>query len=270
MTITINGQLMLAMLAERLVEIPTLKVIQANTDGISYFIHRDYDHHADRICREWEQVTKLVLEDVTYSRMFIADVNNYIAESLDGSLKQKGKYWHPDPLNYAASISQQQPPAWHKDLGNCVSIRAAVRQMVDHIPVEEFIRTHSDPFDFMLRYKCQRSDQLTIDGRVIQNTTRYFVSNNGGAMVKTGPARGPVGQAKKANGIDQRVYDQIMLETGGQWDARVCTKNKSVYDQTKTSVQAGYKVTECNNVNDFDWSAVNYDYYIAEARKLLI
>lgn len=270
MTITINGQLLLAMLAEQLAEIPTLKVIQANTDGISYYIDRRYEHHAERICREWEKVTALVLEDVTYSRMMIADVNNYIAESEDGSLKQKGKYWHPDPLDYHASISQQQPPAWHKDLGNIVSIRAAVAAMVEHIDVEQYIRTHSDPFDFMLRYKAARADQLSIDGRVIQNTTRYFVSTDGGAMVKTSPARGPVGQPKKANGVNDLEYNKVMQETGGQWDARVCTKNKSVYDIVKTSVQSGFKVTECNSVDDFNWRSVNYDYYIAEARKLMI
>lgn len=270
MTITINGQLMLAMLAEQLVDVPTLKVIQANTDGISYYIHRDYEYLAERICRDWEKVTALVLEDVTYSRMFIADVNNYIAESEDGSLKQKGKYWHPDPLDHFNSISQQQPPAWHKDLGNIVSIRAAVNSMVNHIDVETYIRTHSDPFDFMMRYKAQRSDALSIAGRRIQNTTRYFVSSNGGNMVKTSPARGPVGQFKKANGVNDLEYNRVMQETGGQWDARVCTKNKSTYDIVKTSVQSGFLVTECNNADDFDWRSVNYDYYITEARKLLI
>jgi len=34
MTITINGQLLLCMLAERLAVIPSLELIQVNTDGI--------------------------------------------------------------------------------------------------------------------------------------------------------------------------------------------------------------------------------------------
>ena len=270
MTITINGQLMLAMLIEKMILVPTLKIIQANTDGISYFIHRDYEHMVVQICREWEQLTKLSLEGVEYSRMFIADVNNYIAEETDGTLKQKGRYWHPDPLDHFNSISQSQPPAWHKDLGNIVSIRAAVASMVKGIDIETYIKLHSDPFDFMLRYKCQKRDNLYVGELKVQNTTRYFMSRAGGKMLKISPARGPEGQFKKANNVSQTEYDNIMLQTGGQWDERVCTKNKSRYASVSTGVQTGYLVTECNDASDFDWSNINYDWYVTEARKLLI
>lgn len=270
MTITINGQLMLAMLAERLANVPTLQVIQANTDGITYYIDRQYEPIAAEICKQWEAYTCLVLEDVEYNRMFIADVNSYVAEDMEGNLKQKGRYWFPDPLDHFNAISQSQPPAWHKDLGNIVSIRAAVANMVHGIDVEAYIRAHTDPFDFMLRYKARRGDKLLIDAREIQKTTRYFVSINGGQMMKVSPARGPIGQYKKANGVTDVEYNRVMLETGGQWDARVCTKNKSRYEAVETKIQTGFKVTECNNADDFDWSSVNYAYYVNEAKKLLI
>lgn len=270
MTITINGQLMLAMLAERLAAVPTLQVIQANTDGITYYIDRQHEPIAEQICRDWEALTHLVLEDVDYNRMFIADVNSYVAEDMEGNLKQKGRYWYPDPLDHFNSISQSQPPAWHKDLGNIVSIRAAVASMVHGIDVETYIRTHSDPFDFMLRYKTKRSDTLTIGGREVQKTTRYFVSTNGGQMMKTAPAKGPIGQYKKAQKVSDVEYNRIMQETGGQWDERVCTKNKSKYEPVETKIQTGFLVTECNDVAAFDWSAVDYTYYVAEAKKLLV
>ncbi len=80
MTITVNGQLMLAMLAERLVNVPTLQLLMINTDGITYFIHKDHQPQADAICKEWETLTRLTLEGVFYTRMWIRDVNNYIAE----------------------------------------------------------------------------------------------------------------------------------------------------------------------------------------------
>ena len=81
MAITINGQLMLCMLAEMLLEVPTLQFIQINTDGITYRVHRDYEPKAKEICEIWEKYTLLKLEDVDYSRMWIRDVNNYVAES---------------------------------------------------------------------------------------------------------------------------------------------------------------------------------------------
>jgi hypothetical protein len=145
MTITINGQLMVCMLAERLLTVPTFQIIQVNTDGITYRIHRDYEPQAAEICKQWEAYTLLKLEDANYRRMWIRDVNNYVAEDMKGKLKQKGAYWYPDPKNYAASISEASPPAWHKDLGNIVSIRAAVAAMVHGTDPEAFIRCHSDP-----------------------------------------------------------------------------------------------------------------------------
>lgn len=79
-SITINGQLMLAMLIENLVEIPTVQVIQANTDGVTYWIHEDYEPLAAQRCSEWEKLTKLTLESQNFTRMWIRDVNSYIAE----------------------------------------------------------------------------------------------------------------------------------------------------------------------------------------------
>jgi len=79
-SITVNGQLMLAMLIERLMTVPSLTMLMANTDGLTYYIHRDYEPRAAALCREWEVLTKLTLESVNYERMFIRDCNNYIAE----------------------------------------------------------------------------------------------------------------------------------------------------------------------------------------------
>lgn len=270
MSITVNGQLMLCMLAERLVNVPTLRVIQINTDGITYQIHRDHLPHAQQIEKDWQTLTHLKLEDVQYKRMWIRDVNNYIAEDMDGNLKQKGAYWHPDPLNYVKSISESQPPAWHKDLGNCISIRAAVMAMVHDIPPEHYIRAHTDPYDFMHRVKVGRADMLLFDGKPTQKTGRYYVSTDGGTLVKQAPPKGVAGAYKKANGVSDTEYDRVMTETGGKWDARVCTKNMSRYDDRETNLQAGQKVTICNRIEDFRFDNINYDYYVAEARKLII
>lgn len=270
MTITINGQLQLCMLAEWLLSVPTLKIIQANTDGITYYIHEDYEPQAAAICKQWEALTKLTLEDANYSRMWIRDVNNYIAESKDGSLKLKGAYWFPDPMNYADSISECQPPAWHKDLGNIISIRAAVIEMTQGIPAEQTIRCHTDAYDFMLRVKADRSSKLMLGDVAQQKNLRYYVAKNGHTLNKISPPTGPLGWPKKKNGIHDNEYFKIMRETGNQWDERVCTKNKSVYEQRTTSIESGWQIAECNHVNSFDFNNLNYEYYVQEAKKLVI
>lgn len=270
MTITLNGQLMLCMLAERLMTVPTLKIIQINTDGITYYIHKDHEPHAAQVCKEWEAFTCLVLEDVNYKRMFIRDVNSYIAEGTDGTLKIKGAYWTPDPLDYYASIANAQPPAWHKDLGNTVSIRAAVAAMVHGVRPEDYIRLCTNPYDFMCRIKVRRSDNLLLDGKAVQKTSRYYVTTNGGELIKTSPPTGQVGGFKKKNGVSDNEYSRIMSETAGQWDARVCTANKSKYEQRSTNIEAGNRITLCNDIDHFSFDNVNYDWYVAEAMKLII
>lgn len=272
MTIPINGQLLICMLVEWLLKVPTIALIQANTDGVTYRIHRDHLAHAQQVEKAWQEYTLLVLEDVHYSDMWIRDVNNYVARDLDGNLKQKGAYWHPDPLDYAGSIGKASPPAWHKDHSNIISTRAAVMAMVHGVDPEWIIRGHTDPFDFMLRAKVGRSDHLFIGDEEVQRVTRYFISTNGAPMVKVAPpvAGGVVGQFKRANGVTKAEYERVMQETGGEWDERVCTKNRSRYTERRNMIQAGWKVTECNDAADFDWSAVDYSYYIAEARKLVI
>lgn len=80
MSITINGQLLLCMLVEQLIKVPGLRMIQANTDGVTYYCPREYLDHTRAVCRWWEQLTQLTLEENLYSRMFIKDVNSYIAE----------------------------------------------------------------------------------------------------------------------------------------------------------------------------------------------
>lgn len=270
LTITINGQLMLCMLAEKLMTVPTLKIIQINTDGITYVIHKDFENQAVTICRYWERLTALTLEDANYKRIWIRDVNNYVAENPDGSLKLKGAYWYPDPQDYAGSISNAQPPAWHKDLGNVVSIRAAVAAMVHGVDPETFIRFTSNPYDFMSRIKVKRGDELYWGTEPAQRNTRYYVSTNGRPLTKIAPAAGPNGAYKRANGVTEAEYNRVMKECGGQWNPAVCTKNKSTYQNRKTEIEAGFLVSICNDVKDFNFENINYNWYINEAKKLVI
>lgn len=272
LSMPINGQLLICMLAEQLLTVPTIRLISVNTDGITYFIKREHLPQAQEIEKRWEQFTLLTLEDAEYSDLYLADVNSYIARYTDGTLKQKGRYWHPDPLDYAGSISTSSPPAWHKDHSNIISTRAAVAAMVHGVDPEIFIRAHTDWFDFMLRAKVGRQDHLFIGDKEVQRVTRYYVSTNGAPMVKVAPpvAGGVVGHWKRANGVTKAEYERVMAETGGQWDERVCTKNRSKYTERRTTIQSGWKVRECNDAATFDHRDIDYAYYVAEARKLII
>lgn len=178
MTITINGQLLLCMLSEMLMEIDGLRMIQANTDGVTIYCRRDAKHQIDAVRAQWEQLTGLELEEAVYSRMFIRDVNNYIAEYEGGKLKRKGAY--------------EYDLEWHQNQSSLVVQKAAEAALVRGEDVREFITRHDDPFDFMLRTKVPRSSRLEwdIDGVGVfrqQNITRYYIANTGGSLTKIMP-----------------------------------------------------------------------------------
>ncbi len=267
MTITINGQLLLCMLAERLMTVPSLQLIQINTDGITFKVHRSMDWLVSKICKEWEKATWLDLESVDYSRMWIRDVNNYVAESAkDKKTKMKGAYLYPETVKDYAGW-------WHKDYSALVVQRAAHAAMVHGVPVKQFVHMHGDPFDFMLRAKIPRDSTLRIGEREVQRITRYYMAKNGGPLTKLSP---PVegstpGQYKRGTKVSQLDYWTVMQQIGPNvWDARIHTKNKSKYDDRIMAFHVGFMVAECNRATDFNWSNVNYDWYINEAEKLII
>jgi hypothetical protein len=276
MTIPINGQLMICMLAEQLLKIPTLQIIQANTDGITYAIDASMEPYAVAVCKWWEQYTCLKLEAADYNRMWIRDVNNYLAEDTKGKLKQKGAYWHPDPNNYADSISNHSPPCWYKDLGNVASTRAAVAHMVHGFDLAMYLMVHAasglESFDYMLRAKASAGAKLMLGERYIQKVSRYYVAVHGEDLFKVNPPPEgyKIGDFKRAQGVSHSEYWDVMKEHGAPWNAAVCTKNQSRYADTKSGIDVGWKVVECNDARRFDWNNVNYQYYIQEARKLVI
>lgn len=177
MTITVNGQLLICLLSEWLMEIESLKMIQANTDGVTVLLDRADIPELEKICKKWEQYTELQLESAYYKRMFIRDVNNYIAEYEDGKLKRKGAY--------------EYDIEWHQNHSALVIQKAAQAFLVNGEPIEDFIRAHDDPFDFYLRTKVPRSSYLELvfpDRREsLQNITRYFISTDGGSLLKVMP-----------------------------------------------------------------------------------
>ena len=208
MKITLNGQLLLCMLAEKLIKVPGVELVSCNTDGLTVRVPRDLIGEVERIRGEWEQMTQLTLEEALYYRMFIRDVNSYIAEYMDGKLKRKGAY--------------EYDLEWHQNHSALVVPKAAEKVLVEGAPIRETVENWPDMYDFMLRAKVPRSSYLVIQypeewGNTdfpIQNTTRYYVAKGGGRLYKWMP---PL--AKKP---DQ--WRRIGVESG--WGVCVCNDIK--------------------------------------------
>lgn len=225
MVITVNGQLSLCLLAEKLLTIKDLKIIQVNTDGITVALPRCSKPEYDNICEAWQQQVGLQLEFADYSKMIIRDVNNYLSVYTNGKVKRKGAYQYEDL-------------GWHQNQGGLVIPMAAEAFMLHGTKIEDFIKNHSNKYDFMLRTKVPRSSSLVMvmeDGTEVQqqNICRYYPCKLGGKLVKIMPP----------------------LEEGGEL--------------RRLSLDKEWNVKTCNDVNDFN-DDVDYEYYISEALKLVV
>ena len=255
MAITVNGQLSLCMLAEALMQCEQLNMIQINTDGLTIKYPREYKEWVHSVCQWWEKLTKLELENVEYSRMFIRDVNNYVAEGVNGKLKRKGTY--------------EYDLGWHQNHSQKVVAKAAEAALVHGKDIREFIMNHDNHMDFMLRAKVPRSNVLEWGGEKVANIVRYYVSTDGDFLEKIMPAAGPIGDYKRANKLTDYYFNMIKDEVGDEWDERIHTKNKSKYEERRTGFHNGYTVMLCNNMQENSVVDINYEYYIKETQKLV-
>ena len=281
-SITINGQLLLCMLAEKLMKIPDLRMIQLNTDGLTFLSPKAYSNHVKEIWNWWQEMTGLVLEEVKYKAMFIAHVNAYIAVKEDDSIKRIGAYAYETAME---NVSTREL-AWHKDWSKRVVAKAAEAALVRNESIEHFIRNHKDPMDFMLRTKVKRDSSLFIEEPVmwggdvvcrkkiqVQNITRYYASTNGGYLVKVMPPT-PTQRDNWLSG------DHYMHKNTGAHCLKVkgkkppsgmylpCSPPSVDPPLRRVGVTVGQKVVDCSNMNNFA-DDIDYDYYIDEARKLV-
>lgn len=263
-SVTVNGQLQLFQLAESLSLIPGLRIIQANTDGITAYVPREHEYLFNMWCDEWEKATGLVLEYVDYDGMWIRDVNNYISRTFDGKIKRKGAYWYPEK-------DDDYDGVWNKDFSMMVVQKAASEWLLNGINPEAYVNISTDPYDFMKRYKTPGKAKVFIGDKEVTKTVRYYVCKTGKPMKKLAPPKGPISEFKRKNKLTDDYFNQVMKEIGlGVWDERVHTKNKSKYQEVITSVESGKLVKECNNMANFDWNDVDFEYYIDEIKKLNI
>ena len=228
MRITLNGQLLLCLLAENILfNVPGVKLIQCNTDGLTVRMPHGSSLALKMVCEHWEKLTKLTLEQMTYQKMCIRDVNNYVGQYLNGKVKRKGAY--------------EYDMEWHQNHSALVVPKVAEKVLLEGAPIRETVENWPDIMDFMLRVKVPRSSNLVIEYREngteqqfpLQNTTRYLITKTGGHLFKQMPP----------------------------------LKGKELWRQI--GVEAGWKVTPCNDVSEARGARVDFDYYVQEVEKLV-
>jgi hypothetical protein len=238
MQIRINGQLLLLMLAEKLTQIGC-RIVQANTDGLFVLLKKDAYSKVNSICREWEQLTKLTLEEDRFKAMYQYAINDYFAITEDNKVKEKGMFITAVKLG--------------KGLTPKIIPKAVISFFKDGIPVEDTIKNCTDIRDFLMSEKTGKQWHVEYINEEQQRTNRFYASTNGGYLWKwkdTGHKEGEiitytepyVGERKyKASA---RQYQNMLTASG---------------------------VTLLNKFDDkpIEERKINYRYYIMEAYKII-
>ena len=199
MSITLNGQLLLCLLAEQLIKIEGLRLIQVNTDGLTVWVPRSMKEQVEHAREAWQQRTGLNLEEAIYRSMMVADVNSYIAVYEDGSTKRKGRY--------------EWKVGWHQNAGGLVIPKVAEKVLVEDAPIRQTVENWPDRMDFMLRTKVPRNSYLQWGDEQVQNITRYYIAKGGKPLKKwMPPLKG------------KTEWRQIAVNSG--WTVQVCNDIK--------------------------------------------
>ena len=179
MKTTISGQIFISMWAEYICEnIPDCTILQINTDGITFRFPKKYRESLIKLSDEITYRCKLTYELNEYKKMVIRDVNNYSAQYLDNKIKHKGDF----------EINKEL----HKDPSMRIVSIALEKYFFEGKPVSETIQGHKNIYDFCMRLKTNRDSiaqyvTLNENGLHVQDlskTTRYYISNHGGALQK--------------------------------------------------------------------------------------
>ena len=174
-SVCITGQLFLLELARNLHKnIPELRIVQINTDGI--MVEFDDSHYEDvqEILKEWQERTGFELEEDEVSFIAQKDVNGYIEVQPNGSVKTKGGY-----------LVRGIAPAGAFNVNNnaCIVATALKEYFVNGTPVEETINACDDIFQFQLIAKAgakYREAYHLVDGEQVpvQKVNRVYATND--------------------------------------------------------------------------------------------
>jgi len=174
-SVCITGQLFLMELAQHLYrDIPDLKIVQLNTDGIMVECSEEQLNEIDEICDEWQARTGFELETDSVAKIAQKDVNNYIEVQADGTHKSKGGY-----------LVRGIAPAGAFNINNnaCIVATALKEYFVNGTPVEETIEQCDDIFQFQLIAKAgmkYREAYHLVDGKqeAVQKVNRVYATKD--------------------------------------------------------------------------------------------
>ena len=170
--IRINGQLILLMLVDRLLELGC-EIIQVNTDGVVYRAKNSLREGIERAISEVEQITQLGFEVDEYEAFYQYAINDYFGVLANGEIEEKGMFITKTKLG--------------KGLSPVVIPKAVINYFVHKIPVTETIEKDKDIRDFLMSQAVDKKFKVVHGDKPVQRINRFYASTNGPYLYKQDP-----------------------------------------------------------------------------------
>ena len=185
-SICITGQLLILQLIHDLQKIPTLEMVEANTDAVEFYIDTKYVKDAEKILQDWQDLTQLELEKDDVVKIVARDVNNYceivrIGDN-DYDVHYKGGLFtgqHNFKWNKEKNKFEYEFKNDLKSNSLTICAEAILKNLLFDIPVEDTINNCDDIFRFqmithlghtydkcILEYKDGTQEELQRNNRV--------------------------------------------------------------------------------------------------------
>ena len=170
--IRINGQLILLLLVDRLLELGC-EIIQCNTDGVVYRAKNSLKTAISDAIREVEGLTRLEFESDEYEAFYQYAINDYFGVLKGGEIEEKGMFITKNKLG--------------KGLAPVVIPKAVINYFTKGQSIEEFVKSDTDIRDFLMSQAVDKKFSVIHGETRIQRINRFYASTDGAYLFKDDP-----------------------------------------------------------------------------------
>lgn len=238
--IRINGQLILLMLIERLLELGC-RIIQANTDGVMYIAKEENRDRIQEAIHEVEAITQLVFESNDYEAFYQYAINDYF-----GIIKGYSESKNPELIERKGMFITETKLG--KGLAPVVIPKAVINYFLTNQPVREFIKSDKDIKDFVIGQRVAKKFEVYHGSEKVQRINRFYASTN-----------------------DYYLFKRKYNEKYGDFEFSYQGYKYAVKKYTDTNLLTESGVTILNTYDEkpIEHRHINYQYYISKANKII-
>lgn len=174
--IRINGQLILLMLVDRLLEL-NCKIVQVNTDGVMYIAQETQRNAVQEAVHEVEQLSQLTFESDDYEAFYQYAINDYFGV-------EKGFSQSHNPKLIEKKGMFITDPRLGKGLAPAIIPKAVINYFLTKQPTSEYIKKSKDIKDFLMYQRVDKKFKVIHGDKPVQRINRFYASTNDYSLFK--------------------------------------------------------------------------------------